>query len=179
MTSILALVTFDVLLVQTVLQRHDGCFCSAGLLLLGRSRSNIFQWQTQVQKALNLVRDPLAVLTRRSALEFSIKSLMNDAGAAVLAAYFGFLAVPVALVELFRKKLEKLVRVLLFCGDQILKRLLFAYPKPREDVGRRVAVSNLAGVKVLKHVIHCAAQTVWRLALMTVTKVKVAKDRVV
>ena len=106
---------------------------------------------------------------------------MNNTVAAVLAADLGFLPVAVSFMKLLGQELKKFVSILLFRCHKILEGLLLADPEARQDIGRSVAVRVLKGVKVLEHVVHCAAETVWDLAvgtLVTITEVEVSQERV-
>jgi hypothetical protein len=107
---------------------------------------------------------------------------VDDAVAAVLAANFGLLAVPVALVQLLGQELEEFMRVLFFRGHQILKGFFLRDPEPGQDVGCGVAIRVLQGIEILKHVVHGAAEAVRDVAvvaLVPVAEVKVAQQRVV
>ncbi len=69
------------------------------------------------------------------------------------------------------------MRILLLGCYQVLESLLLTDPEARQDVGSCVTVSILLHVKILEHVVHGTAQTVWRFAvaaLVAVAEVEVA-----
>lgn len=177
-TPILALIKLDILLIQALLQRHRPL--APQQLLPSLFLRQILQRQTQVQKALYLVRHSLTILARCLRLQFTIKSLVDDAVTAVLTPNLWFLPVTVPLVQLLGQELEKLVRVLLLGRDEIFKGFPLRDPESTEDIGRRIAIGVFHGVKVLKHVIHGAGKAVGGVAArVAVAQVVVSEDGVV
>lgn len=131
---------------------------------------------------MHLVRHTIAVLTSRCRLQFAVVCLVNDAVATVLAPCFRLLPVAVALMQLLRNELKKLVCILLLSGNQVLKGLVFRDPKARQDISSSVAVSDLSTPEVLEHIIHSTAQAVLNLTGITgmaVAEVEISEDGIV
>lgn len=119
----------------------------------------------------------MTVLAGRGTLMFAVECLVDDTVTAMLATYLGLPAISVALMQLLGKKLEELVGILLFGGDEVVEGFVLADPEAGEDVSRCVAVGYLGCVKVLKHVIHGAAEAVLCItatALVSVAKVEIS-----
>lgn len=162
MASILALVRLDVLFIEALLQgelvgRRDGRGAAQQRLFCF---SEVFDAETEVQKRLHLVRHTVTLLAGCGALQFTVKCLMNDAGAGMFATVLRLFTVTVALVQLFGQKLEKFVGVLLFGGDEVGKGLFFRDPEARQNVSCRITVGSLLSVKFLEHVVHGAREAV-------------------
>lgn len=121
-TSIFALIRFDILFIKTVSKGEIGNFLSSFLVPLLRQaiKSN-----TEIQKGLYSVARGVAILAGRGCLHFAIKRLMNDAVAAMLTSYLGLLAIAIALMQVFGEELEELVCILFLCRDEVFEGFLF------------------------------------------------------
>lgn len=118
---VLAFVRLDILLLEAFLESQR-CLLTR---FLAPFLCQIFEADTQVKKGLHLMCLTIAILASCCGLELTVVRLMYDAIATMLTATLRPFAVTIALVQLLGQKLEELVGVLLFCGDQVVERLVF------------------------------------------------------
>lgn len=88
---------------------------------------------------------------------------------------------PICSMKFFCKKLEVLMGIVLIVSGELRKSCLLAKPRIGQHLGSNITGCSLLGVKGLEKFIHAAAQTVVLRTLsylMSITKVKVSKKRV-
>ena len=93
--AVFAFVRLDIFLIQAFLQGHGW---RPGGAFLGLLMRNVLEREAEVEEALNLVGDTVAVLACGGRLQLAVEGLVDDAVAAMLAAGLGLLPVPVSLV---------------------------------------------------------------------------------